>query len=313
MRNHLFIMLVLGVFVSATVFSAEPNAPTSDEMNKIKAAMPDKPRVVPAKPRKLLVFSKSYGYFHTAIPYGQAAFRIMGEKTGAFEATVSDDISLFEPNNLAQFDAVVLNNVNQEVFLPEDYQKLPAEDAKKAAARAGELEKALADFVASGKGLVAVHAATNAFRDWPEFANIVGARFDNHPWEAGSNVTLKIEEPNHPLTAAFTKQNFNLTEETYQHKDPYSREDVRVLLSIDPKRTCVMLDHVSWIHRKDNDFAVTWIKSYGKGRVFYCAIGHQHEHFWNPVILQHYLDGIQFALGDLEADTTPSAKLKVGK
>ena len=53
---------------------------------------------------------------------------------------------------------------------------------------------------------------------------------------------------------------------------------------------------------------MTWIKSYGQGRVFYCALGHQHELFWNPIVLQHYLDGMQFVLGDLKADTTPSAK-----
>jgi len=313
MRNHLFIMLVLGGFVSVTACSAEPNVPTADEVNKMEAAMPDKPRAMPAKPRKLLVFSVSHGYYHTAIPYGQAAFRIMGEKTGAFEATVSDDISMFEPNKLEQFDAVVFNNTNEEVFWPETIKGLTYGQYAEAMNRDRALKKSLADFIAGGKGLVVVHAGSNCFREWYEYGNILGARFDNHPWEAGSKVTLKIEEPNHPLTAAFTKQDYNLTEETYQHKDPYSRENVRVLLSIDPKRTCVMLDHVSWVHRKDNDFAITWIKSYGKGRVFYCAIGHQHEHFWNPVILQHYLDGIQFTLGDLEADTTPSAKLKAGK
>jgi hypothetical protein len=63
------------------------------------------------------------------------------------------------------------------------------------------------------------------------------------------------------------------------------------------------------IHRTDGDFAMTWIKPYGKGRVFYCALGHQHELFWNPIVLQHYLDGFQFAMGDLEADATPSARV----
>ena len=62
--------------------------------------------------------------------------------------------------------------------------------------------------------------------------------------------------------------------------------------------------------RTDNDFAVSWVRSWGKGRVFYCSLGHRNEIFWNPAILQHYLDGIQFALGDLPADTTPSAQLK---
>jgi uncharacterized protein len=51
---------------------------------------------------------------------------------------------------------------------------------------------------------------------------------------------------------------------------------------------------------------VSWIRTYGKGRVFYCSLGHREEIFWNPVVLRHYLAGIQFAIGDLPADSTPS-------
>jgi hypothetical protein len=65
---------------------------------------------------------------------------------------------------------------------------------------------------------------------------------------------------------------------------------------------------VPWIHRKDGDFALAWVKRHGKGRVFYSAIGHKTEIWWNPQILNFYLDGIQFAMGDLDADTTPSAR-----
>ena len=64
------------------------------------------------------------------------------------------------------------------------------------------------------------------------------------------------------------------------------------------------------IHRTDGDFAMSWIKDYGKGRVFYCALGHQKEIFWDPAILRHLVDGTQFVLGDLECDTKPSARLE---
>ena len=60
--------------------------------------------------------------------------------------------------------------------------------------------------------------------------------------------------------------------------------------------------------RKDDDYAVSWVRTYGQGRVFYCSLGHREEVLWNPLILRHYLAGIQFALGDLEADTTSSAR-----
>jgi len=289
---------------------AQDPIPSADEIAKMRAAMPDKARVAPEKPRKLLVFSRSWGYKHTARPFGAEAFEIMGQETGAFEATVTDDDSLFEPEKIREFDAVVLNNTNEEIFLPEEFAELPQEQQAQARRRDELLKKSLADFVRAGGGLAVVHAGVASFAGWPEFGEIVGARFDNHPWGAGSTVVLRIEEPDHPLTAAFKERYFIVTDEIYQVKDPYTREDLRVLISVDPERTKTTPQQKELIHRQDGDFAMTWIKSYGKGRVFYCALGHQHELFWNPVVLQHYLDGFQFVLGDLKADTTPSAKMK---
>ncbi len=234
----------------------------------------------------------------------------MGQKTGAFEAVLAEaDDSLFEPVNLKQFDALVLNNTNEEIFLPEDFSKLPSEEQAEARRRDEMLKKSFADFVQGGGGLAVIHAGVASFRDWPEFGDIVGARFDNHPWGAGSTVVLRVEEPDHPLTAAFKEPFFIVTDEIYQVTEPYSRDHLRVLVSIDPVRSKITPEQRKAIHRQDMDFAMTWIKNYGKGRVFYCALGHQHELFWNPIVLQHYLDGIQFVLGDLKADTTPSARV----
>jgi type 1 glutamine amidotransferase len=113
-------------------------------------------------------------------------------------------------------------------------------------------------------------------------------------------VGVKLDEPNHPLLAAFGGKGFRLSEEIFQFREPYSREKLRVLLSLDTNTTNMT---VPWIHRKDNDFALAWVRAYGKGRVFYCAFGHRTEIWWNPTILKFYLDAIQFATGDLEAPT----------
>jgi hypothetical protein len=59
------------------------------------------------------------------------------------------------------------------------------------------------------------------------------------------------------------------------------------------------------MNRPDGDYAISWLRNFGAGRVFYCALGHRKEILWNKPVLQHYLDGIQFALGDLKADATP--------
>jgi len=88
-------------------------------------------------------------------------------------------------------------------------------------------------------------------------------------------VGIKVDEPGHPLVAAFDGKRFRLHEEIFQFREPYSRESVRVLLSLDTASTNM---GVKWIHRRDNDFALAWVKPHGKGRVFYTAIGHRTEH-----------------------------------
>ncbi|GAG24845.1 unnamed protein product, partial [marine sediment metagenome] len=168
----------------------------------------------------------------------------MGQKTGAFEATITDDPSAFDPQNLKQFDAVFFNNTNEEVFLPEDFDKLSADQKQNAKQKDKARKKTLADFIASGKGFAAIHAASNALVQWPEYGNILGARFDNHPWLTGSIVTLKIEQPDHPVAQAFKHKNFVVADEVYQLKEPYSRDNLRVLLSIDTTKTAVLLDHM---------------------------------------------------------------------
>jgi len=279
--------------------------PSPQDIQKMEAAMPGKPRVKPAKQRKLLVFTLCQGHAHGAIPFAAKALEIMGQKTGAFEATASDDMSVFEPEKLAQFDAVCMDNTTMRAFTPSDLKKLPEQERTKARERDAELKKSLLDFVRGGKGLIGIHAATDCFYAWPEYGEMMGGYFSGHPWH--EDVGIKLDDPAHPLCAAFKGRDFTIKDEIYQFRDPYSRKKLRVLLSIDPARTNMKKGNK--IRRKDGDFAVTWVRSYGKGRVFYCSLGHRNEIFWNPMILQHYLDGIQFAMGDLPADTKPSAEL----
>ena len=280
--------------------------PSPEEIKKIEAAAPAKARVEPAKPRKVLIYSVSYGYFHTSIPYGKKAFEILGKKTGAYEPVVSDDQAMFEPQTLKQFDAVVFNNANRDVFLPPDFAKLPADKKAEAKQREERLQKSFAAWLASGKGLAATHAAVAVYRTWDEYAQIIGARFKNHPWGSGSQITVKIDDPKHPVAAAFPAPTFTYKDEVYQVTDPYSRNVVRVLASIDTDKSDMRKKGL----RADKDLAISWVKSYGSGRVFYTAIGHDHPLFWNRVVLQHYLDGVQFACGDLKGDTKPSGKVK---
>lgn len=308
MRLARVVAMVIVMGWCAWAGAAAMKEPSAAEVAKMEAAAPAKARVAPQTARKVLVFSLSWGYKHDAIPYGKKVFQILGQKTRAYEAVVSDDTSMFEPRNLAQFDAVIFNNTNEEIFLPENFEKLTNEaEIQQAKARDELLKKSLVEWLASGKGLLVIHAGVASFRQWLEYGNIIGARFENHPWVSGSTVALKVDEPRRPLAAAFEGWDLKIRDEIYQVTDPYSRENLRVILSIDTSKTDMKKQGIV---RKDGDFAMSWIKSYGKGRVFYNAFGHDHDIYWNPVVLQHWLDGVQFVVGDLPADVTPSAKVE---
>jgi len=292
MKRWTLMLTLLLAIAGGITWPIPARAQTAEEIAKMEEAMPGAGRMTPAEPRKLLVFNLCKGYAHSAIPYGAKAFEIMGKKTGAFEATLTDDPAVFATDSLNQYDAVVMNNTTGEIF--ED----PA------------LKQSLLDFVKGGKGIIGVHAATDCFYQWAEYGEMMGGYFDGHPWGSGDTVTVEIDDPGHPLCAVFQGKRFDVKDEIYQIKAPYSRENLRVLLSLyTGTGTATNLDKGTAIKRTDGDFAVSWIRQYGEGRVFYCSLGHNHEIFWTPALLQYYLDGIQFALGDLEADMTPSAKL----
>ena len=127
---------------------------------------------------------------------------------------------------------------------------------------------------------------------------------------AGSTITIRIEDPDHPVNAAFAGQSFEICDEVFQFRHGYSRDKLRILLAIDPDRTDMGPNRrILPERRKDKDLAMSWVRGYGQGRVFYTSFGHNKEIFWNGPILRHIFDGIQFALGDLAASTTPSNQL----
>lgn len=276
--------LLLQTNVSSAAISKE-------QMRRIEKAVPKRAAAKPRKPRKMLVFTRAKGLVHTSIPYATKAMELMGEKTGAFKIVVSNDMSIFNPKSLKPFDAICFNNSNRMDF------------------RDPAMRKSLMDFVRSGKGVVGIHAATTNFSskrpvggvDWPEAAEMIGGIFAGHNWRSGQGQwAVKIDDPAHPLNAAFGGKGFKIADEIYMYKN-FQKDSVRVLLSLDfsdPK--------TAGVKKEQTYVPVSWVRDWGKGRVFYCSLGHDNHVFWNPAVLRHYLDGIQFALGDLPADTTPN-------
>jgi type 1 glutamine amidotransferase len=282
----------------AMAFVAPAASAQDNFVDKISKALPDKAPAKPKQARKILIFTKTAGFRHSSIPVGVKAITMLGDKTGAFTAYHTEDESFFEPEKLKNFDAVFMLNTTMQCLKPKGLT--PEETTK----REEQLKKSLEDFVSSGKGLIGVHAATDTYHKWPAYNRMMGGAFDGHPWH--KLVPIKNLDPKHPLNAAFDGKDFEITDEIYQFRlDTASPTERHFLLALDTTK----LSDINKGNRKSaGPYPVSWLSTYGKGRTFYCSLGHREEIYWNPAILRHYLAGIQYALGDLDADSTPTAK-----
>jgi len=280
------LLMVVAVTVAGVVCAGErrPADPKPEEMEKIRAAVPKEATAKPKKPRKVLVLS--YQSHNRGRFAGEQALELMAEQTKAFELEfVRDKAALADavmPDNLAKFDAVCVNNST----------------GGGGKARNGKtLVENLSDYVAGGGGLIGFHAATDN-----RFGEVFGGFFSGHPWH--QDVGIKLDDPDHPLCKVFAGKGFMVRDEIYQFARIYTREKLHVLLSLDMTKT------PNKGKRADQDYAVAWVKQHGKGRIFYGSLGHNAHIWWDARVLRFYLDGMQFALGDIDGDMTPSGPLK---
>lgn len=267
------------------------------EREQITAAIPKEPAATPKKRRRLLVFDANIGYGgntggHRSISAATLVIDRFGRDTGAYEAVFSNDLENFKYDTLKQFDAVFLNNTVGTIFVDQ------------------EIRDSLIRFVREGGGLAGYHGVSHVSMDWPEFRHMLGAVEGAHK-TANEIATVRIDDPTSPLTAAFEGRSFVHSDEFYRFSDGLlSRDRVRVLMSIDVANTDMnQPGDCSRCVRSDNDYILSWIRRYGQGRVFYTALGHNPSFFADEKINRFFLAGIQFALGDLEADTTPNTNV----
>ena len=250
----------------------------NEEENKIWEAMPKKTTVKTAKLHKALIYSHASGFKHPSIPTGAKALRIMAEKTGVFDATFTVKTEEFTEKGLAKYDLIIFNNCTH-------IQKAFAEDSQR---------KAILNFIQDGKAFVGFHSASDGgLPNWPEYTEMIGGCFAGHPWGAGGTWPFFVEDKKHPVNRAFTESEFSFSDEIYQYKE-YDRSKLRILIGLDSLKT----DKKG--NSKTNDYPVSWVRSYGKGRIFYSNFGHNKATWWTPFMLQHFLDGIQWSLMDLK-------------
>ena len=271
------------------------------------AALPDKPYATPQKPRRVLVLARALGWVHTSIPLAAKMVEYLGDKTGAWMTTITYDATAITPENLKQYDAVFLSSTTGE-FLNDPNDKA-ATDLRR---------QALLDFVKGGKGLAGIHAATDSYHannptptgTWPEFNEMIGGFFTFH-WSYPTLIPVKVDDPKSPLTVMFPSRGFEVVDETYTlAQDSFSRKRVHVLTSINYAKMSAedKAKEPAATRRTDGDYALSYIQRVGNGRVFYEAHGHDEKVYALRPFVAHMLAGIQYALGDLKADDSPSTK-----
>ena len=238
--------------------------------------------------KHVLVISQTKGFEHNSISPAMAAIYNMGKESGLWDTMLRTDTELLtkkelknNAKNLNYFDVVIFASTTGELDM----------DASQ--------KQDLISFVKEdGKGFVGIHAALDTNYNWPEYGEMIGGWFDQHPWFT-FNAPIINEAPDFPAVRHFPKA-FVKYDEIYQPKS-WSRSNVNVLLSLDASK----LNYANnpRIHRTDHDFAVAWSKLYGKGRVFYSTLGHTEEAWDDPDIRKMYFEAIKWTLGMTEGST----------
>jgi type 1 glutamine amidotransferase len=274
-----------------TLSPAEVERRAADIRAKIDAAIPNKPLATPKKPRKLLVIESLEGMSHNTIPLTNVMIQRMGEKTGAWTTVFSNDLSNLRYPKVKEFDAIFLNSIVGE-FLPD-----PA------------LRADLVRYVNEGGGIGGIHGTPWASRNWDEFAEMIGSQSAPHRIENG---VLKVYDKDNPIVRPFNYEDLPFREEYYRFEETGNGrlrwDKVRVLLVVDLDEKVPNSTDKPWTgyKRSDKVYPVAWIREYGKGRVFYNSMGHMNETFMRPEIVGHFMMGIQYMLGDVDANATPN-------
>jgi type 1 glutamine amidotransferase len=266
-----------------------------------------------AAPLRVLYFTKSAGYEHSVIKradgqpsYSEKILAALGPKHG-IEFTFSKDGSLFSPEYLAQFDVFLFYTTGDLLSVGTDGQ--PAMSA------AGK--RALLDAIAGGKGFAAIHSGSDTFHTGESGggnppADKRGGRFENHGPNSDSYLRMlggefirhgklqvaraRVIDPKFPGCAALGAH-IECIEEWYTLKD--FTPDLHALLVMETRG-------MEGEDYQRPDYPLAWARAYGRGRVWFNAMGHR-EDVWDSAGFQAMLiGGLEWAGGRVQADITPN-------
>lgn len=241
----------------------------------------------PPPRKKLLVIGEEKGYRHEAVSHAMATIEQLGKKTGLWDTMLRTDTEALTKRKL-EYNAKNLNAFDAVLFYTGG--TLEMDDQQKA------------DFMSfikeDGKGFIGVHSATISFTKWPEYGEMIGGYFDEHPWNT-FEAPILVEDPAFPGMKQWPPA-FTQMDEIYQVKD-FSRANTRVLMRLDSSKLDLKNPKV---HRADRDFAVSWAKMHGKGRVFYTTLGHVESNWDKPEMQTMFVEAIKWVLRLTDADVS---------
>ncbi len=269
---------------------------------KIMELAPSKTTYPAKKKHKVLLFSLFTGFNYWVVPNTDVIIETLAEKSGAFEVVQSNDIAMFEKHKLREFDAVILNNncsiPNYRDLFRDKLSENKALSESEVIAGAKDLESNLLHYVRKGGGLMTLHGGIVMQNKSEAFSELMGGSFDYHPKQHMLHV--KLVDPKHPLVQAFDGEGFSHVDEAYMFNVAYKDKNFRPLLYLNTNEIVGLKGE-----NPEPKKYVSWIKRYGKGRVFYASPSHNAQSYDNPKLLLFFLDAMQYVVGDVKFDDSP--------
>lgn len=230
---------------------------------------------------RVLVFTKTAGYYHESIPAGIEAIKKLGGKYH-FSVDTTNNAAAFHEENLKRYKAVIFLSTTGNVLNQEQQN---------------DFER----FIQAGGGFVGIHAASDTEYHWPWYGKLVGAYFLSHPLDPNvQKGTFYVVDKNHAATDSIPER-WERSDEFYNFKD--INPDIKVLIKIDEK---------TYIDGKNgDDHPMSWYHDFDGGRAFYTNMGHTNETFSEPLFLKHLWGGIQYAINGDDLDYSKAHSKRV--
>ena len=246
-----------------------------------------------AEETRVLMVTQSQGYRHGSVTRKEAnlapaevSMIQLGQQSGLFKVDCTQDVAAdFTKENLQNYDIVMFYTTGALPIAAPDLEYFFNVWLKE-----------------KGHGVIGFHSATDTFKDYEPYWDMIGGSFKAHPWNSGDTVTISIHEPHHALMKPFGAE-FRIRDEIYEYHH-WQPEKVRVLMS---------LNMAKCKKKKPYHVPVAWVKSYGEGRVYYNNLGHNPETWTNDAFLKSIAVGVRWIRGDVEGASAPNPEISAGQ